>query len=255
MKCPICANEQFQLNEILTKRLIEEWELNANEVTYINMQQGLQCTKCFCNLRSMTLADAIMKHYGYQGQFQQFCHSRFSRKIQILEINDAGNIHNSLNRFKHYTFAEYPLVDIHQLPYESNSFDCIVHSDTLEHVKDSKLALRECWRVLKSDGALFYTIPIIYGRLTRRRDSLSNSYHGKQDESQGEDFKVITEYGADFWVELTNAGFNEFTVNTLKRNASIAICAKKNKINDYKKNDMLFYINKSFQIIKRALYI
>lgn len=242
MKCPICSNEQFQQNDVLKTRLIDEWKLTTKEVAYVNKQQGLQCTKCFSNLRSMTLADSIMNHYSYHGQFQQFCYSKYGRRLRILEINEAGNLHSILRFFKHYTFAKYPLVDIHKLPYSDNSFDLIIHSDTLEHVKDSQLALHECWRVLKNGGSLFYTIPIIYGRLTIRRDLLSNSYHGSQHESQGEDFKVYTEYGADFWVEIIKAGFNKISLNTMEDNSSLAICATKCKQNNYNTNIFISYL-------------
>jgi len=179
----------------------------------------------------MTLADAMIKHFKYQGNFKQFCNSKFSRKLLLLEINEAGNLHVFLNRFRHYSFAEYPLVDIHNLPYYNDFFDCVVYSDTLEHVRETRVALQECWRVLKSGGILFYTIPIIYSRLTRSREKLPNSYHGSQEESQGEDYKVYTEYGADFWVEIIEAGFSEVTINTLKDQTTLAICAKKNKKN------------------------
>lgn len=84
----------------------------------------------------------MMRHLGYQGHFQQFGFSKFERSLELLEINEARNLHNFLNRFKHITFTEYQLVDIQHLPYKNNSFDCIIHSNTLEHVKDSQIALK-----------------------------------------------------------------------------------------------------------------
>ncbi len=229
MKCPVCLNENFSQSDVLKERLIEEWELSSDEVTYINRQQGLCCTSCGCNLRSMTLAASIMKQYEYEGAFKDFYRSKVGKKLRLLEINDACNLHSLLSKFKKYTFAAYPHVDIQYMPYSNESFDVIVHSDTLEHVPNSLLGLKECFRTLKKGGKLFYTIPIIYGRLTKKRDGLSNSYHGNQDESQGEDYKVWTEYGADFWVELINAGFKNITINTLEDLSSIAIYASKDK--------------------------
>lgn len=227
MKCPVCTNESFLQNDILTTRLINEWNISTDEVAYINKQQGFYCTSCGCNLRSMTLAVSILRHSNFKGAFKDFNKSRTGRNFKILEINEACGLHPFLSKFKKNTYACYPDIDMQNLPYDNMSFDIIIHSDTLEHVQDSLLALKECYRVLKNGGRLFYTIPVIFGRLSKKRHGLPNSYHGNQDESQGYDFKVWTEYGADFWVELINAGFKEISIDTIKDLASVAICATK----------------------------
>jgi SAM-dependent methyltransferase len=251
MKCPICSQEKFEKTIVLKQRLIDEWELSSDEVDYVNKQQGYFCANCFCNLRSMTLADNIMKKYSFSGQFRQFSYSKFGTRLKILEINEAGGLHPFLMRFRKYVFAEYPKVDIQKLPYIDNFFDLIVHSDTLEHVENSLLALQECYRVLNNGGILFYTIPIIYKRMTRSRDNLCNSYHGSQDEAQGDDYKVYREYGADFWVEIINAGFTDISIGTLGDLSSIAICAKKEEIKKYKQNNFLSVMHLYSRVIRK----
>jgi len=76
--------------------------------------------------------------------------------------------------------------------------------------------------------------------LTKKRDGLSKSYHGSQDEGQGEDYLVWTEYGADFWLEINRAGFNEIRLYTLENESTIAICAKKNEQRNYLAQKFLF---------------
>lgn len=249
MKCPICLNEVFYETVVLKQRLIDEWELSFTEVDYINKQQGLCCTNCHCSLRSMTLANCIMENFSFYGPFNQFYGSKFGSQLKLLEINSAGGLHPIFILFKNYVFAEYPKVDLQNLPYSDNSFDLVVHSDTLEHVDDSLLALKECLRVLKNGGVLFYTIPIIYSRMTRRRDTLPNSYHGRQDEMQGDDYKVFTEYGADFWIEIIKAGFTEISIHTLGEPSTIAIRAKKANNIKYKPKSLnpLLIIKKAFK--------
>jgi len=227
MICPVCNNNIFNQSDILRPRLIDEWNLSTEEVAYINRQQGLFCTSCGCNLRSMTLAASILRQYNFNGVFKDFHKSQTGQKSNILEINEACGLHYYLSKFKKCRYVSYPLVDMQNLPYENFTFDIIIHSDTLEHVKDSLLGLKECFRVLKNNGKIFYTIPIIHERLSKRRDGLPSSYHGIQDETQGEDYKVWTEYGADFWVELIKAGFREISIHTIEDLASIAICATK----------------------------
>lgn len=233
MNCPVCSNDKFEQSIVIKQRLIDEWELKPDEVDYINKQQGLCCTKCLSNLRSMTLAHSIMQYFSLKGNFQQIAYSKIGKSKRLLEINEAGNLHSIFRRFKNYTFAEYPLIDIQKLSYKNETFDIIVHSDTLEHIEDSKQALRECFRVLKNDGFLFYTIPIVTGRMTKRRDGLRNSYHGSQDEGQGDDYLVWTEYGANFWVEIIDAGFTEIRLYTLGDQSSLAICARKIELRNY----------------------
>lgn len=227
MKCPICWGEDFVQKIVLKQRLIDEWELNEDEVSYINKQQGLVCKECSCSLRTMTLADSLLNHFNIKSKFQNIRNSKIINRIRLLEINSAGGLHPYLQQLKNSIFVKYPEVDIQNLPYKDNYFDLIVHSDTLEHVPNSLLGLKECYRVLKTNGCLFYTIPIVHGRLSRRRDSLKNSYHGNQDETQGEDYKVIMEYGADFWIEIFNSGFTEVTISTIEDLSSLAIKATK----------------------------
>lgn len=87
------------------------------------------------------------------------------------------------------------------LPLEADSFDLILHSDTLEHVPQPLLALAECQRVLRPGGTLCFTIPIIVGRLSRSRAGLPPSYHGGST-TGAVDFMVHTEFGADAWIYL-----------------------------------------------------
>ena len=239
MICSICSGQEFQQNTVLKQRLIDEWELEQPEVDYINRQQGFCCANCGANYRSMTLAESIIKQFKYNGNFKHFSQSKYHKIFNVLEINSAGSLHKYLSNFKNYTYAQYPEIDMQKMPYPSNLFDIIVHSDTLEHVLDSKIALSECLRVLKPGGYLFYTVPIIYGRLSRRRDNLTNSYHGKQDETQGYDHKVFTEYGADFWVEIIQAGFKEIKLINNGELTSIGIvCFKENFVPNYENSEL-----------------
>jgi SAM-dependent methyltransferase len=126
--------------------------------------------------------------------------------LQALEINRAGDLTPWLEQLPNHRLVEYPDVDMQHLPFADRQWDLIIHSDTLEHVDDPVAALKECRRIVAPNGAVCFTIPIIPGRLTRRRDNMAPSYHGS---AMDRAYKVITEYGADFWASVLDAGFNE----------------------------------------------
>jgi SAM-dependent methyltransferase len=55
--------------------------------------------------------------------------------------------------------ATFVLGFAESLPFPANSFDCIVSYDVLEHVCDPEQSLKECLRVLRSEGSLYAVFP------------------------------------------------------------------------------------------------
>jgi SAM-dependent methyltransferase len=53
--------------------------------------------------------------------------------------------------------------DIHRMPVADGSFDCVVCTGTLEHVRDPWQAVREIFRVLKPGGLVHIDVPFIQG--------------------------------------------------------------------------------------------
>ena len=225
--CPICGENNFNLAKVLCKELISDWELDSNQVEYINNQQGFHCKSCGSNLRSMTLAASIMKHFKYKGLLKDFVETEgIWQNIKMLEVNEAGMLTPYLSNLHGHIIAKFPEIDIMNLPYTNESIDSITHSDTLEHIDNSLKALQECHRVLKKDGVMFYTIPIIHERLTKKRHNLNKSYHGVYTEKP-DDYIVYTEYGADFYAEIFKAGFRDISVQTISDLSSLALVCKK----------------------------
>lgn len=225
--CPVCGSDQFLNESVLWPELTAEWELSPDEVAYINLQQGFCCGSCKNNLRTMTLAAAITRAFGFTGTFEDFCRNHSGvRELTVIEINPAKNLSRFLQALPNHQLHSFPQLDMQRMNFADSSIDVIIHSDTLEHVPDSKTALKESWRVLKPGGHLFYTVPIVIGRLTRTRRGLPPSYHGMPAVKR-EDCIVQTEYGADFWCEIFEAGFREVRLTSLIFPASVAIHAVK----------------------------
>ncbi len=206
--CTCCGSEDLVANKILWPALVQEWGLSEEETQYIDRQQGLQCRACGSNLRTMALALAICRCYGHSGTFTEFIKRFKTRRLRVLELNEAGGLTQFLSKLPRHQLAKYPQVDMRQLPYPENSYDLVVHSDTLEHVPHPIAALTECYRVLAPGGYCAFTIPIIVDRMTRSRAGLPSSYHGHPDQ-RSSDLVVQTEYGCDAWKHLILAGFQE----------------------------------------------
>lgn len=226
MECSVCGGKSFTSNRVLWPQLITEWQLSQVEVDYVDDQQGKHCDDCGANVRSIALANAIRAYFDSQSTLQNIHHSIQNEDFTILEINEAGTLTPTLATLGSYTFGAYPEVDMHALPYRDGEFDMVVHSDTLEHIENPAHALSECLRVLKPRGGLCFTVPTIVGRMTRNRAGIDHSFHGSPGETP-EDFIVHTEFGADAWTYILEAGFTELSIHTADYPAGIAYLAKR----------------------------
>jgi len=226
MQCGVCGGKEFREQPVLWEGLIEEWQLSRFEADYVNRQQGKVCTRCGSNLRSIALANALRSYLRTSRCLDDAGLPEEQRKLSILEINEAGTLTPYLKKFENYRYGAYPEVDMHSLPYGDGSFDVVIHSDTLEHIRNPIHALTECHRVLKLDGALCFTVPVIVGRMSRSRDGLAKSYHGNP-ETPLEDFVVHTEFGADAWSYIFEAGFSEVSLHTVEYPSAVAFLARR----------------------------
>ena len=220
--CTCCGSEDLVFNRVLWPALIQEWGISEAETEYIDRQQGVQCRRCGSNLRSMALALAICRCYGYEGTFKRFVRKFRTRRLRVLEINEAGWLTQFLSKLPKHNIGKYPEVDMMRMPYADGSYDLVVHSDTLEHVPEPVAALAECYRVLAPGGFCAFTVPVIIDRMTRSRTGLPNSYHGDPKE-RSEAFVVRTEYGCDAWKHLVLAGFQECKIIAPEFPATLAL--------------------------------
>ena len=223
--CPVCGAHEYAFNEVIWTGLADEWGLAPDEVAYINRQQGGHCVRCGSNFRSLALAVGIGKWLRETGPLQNVL-MRVGRSLRVLEINEAGMLTPLLREYTDWTFAAYPAIDIHALPYDDGFFDLVVHSDTLEHVANPIRALDECRRVLRDCGACCFTVPIIVGRMSRNRTGLAPSYHGAPAEDLP-DFLVHSEFGADAWTYPMRAGFDRVALAAFEYPSALAMVCER----------------------------
>jgi SAM-dependent methyltransferase len=225
-RCPVCGSKKFRNSKVLWPELIEDWELNAEEAAYVDRQQGFSCGSCGNNLRSMVLAKAILSRLGETEPMKVVARRFRYRNLRILEINEAGNLTPFLKLFPRHQLVTYPESDMTKLDFSDETWDLLIHSETLEHVPEPLVGLKECRRILRKGGACIFTIPIIVGRMTRSREGLKDSYHGDP-KNASPDYKVVTEFGADAWAFAISAGFDSCRIHVMDYPAGIAIEAIK----------------------------
>lgn len=121
-----------------------------------------------------------------------------------------------------YTTAdiESPLakvkMDIHDIPFEANSFDVIFCNHVLEHVRDDHLALTEMLRVLRPGGWAILQIPIFHPWRSETYEDSSITDPKEREIAFGQDDHVRM-YGQDYPNKIRQAGFDVSEVDLLQQ--------------------------------------
>ena len=89
--------------------------------------------------------------YGYATKF-------YVAKAKHVVGIDLDELHVAVGSSK-YPSVEFVQGPVERTPFASETFDCIVMTDVLEHVPDRRRALNELYRLLKPGGAAIITTP------------------------------------------------------------------------------------------------
>jgi len=222
--CSVCGGTEFLFKPVLWPELIADMGLTSEEAATLDAQQGRQCTGCGANLRIVALGCAMRNALRIDATLKAFTRSAAAQNKRILDVNGVGALSDSLRRLPGYVRVDYPVVKLEALPFPAGDFDLVLHSDTLEHVKDPLQCVAECRRVLATDGFLCCTVPILQNRLTRSRAGLKASYHGSRGTTDP-GMLVHWEFGADIWTLLFKAGFTAVNIVEADYPAGLALSA------------------------------
>ena len=78
---------------------------------------------------------------------------------------------------------------------------------------------------MRTGGYCAFTVPMVVDRMTASRYNLPPSYHGSRDNPV--DCLVFTEYGADAWKHVVQAGFEECRIIVREYPSALALVAMK----------------------------
>ena len=207
------AETRFVRNSwILPADLAREWPRE-----FVDRESQL-CAECGANRRVRRIAEALVSLYGENARsIAELVREESFRRLTIAEINSIGRMHAFLADHPGLSYSEYPEEDLMKLSYSDASFDLVLTSDTLEHVPDPRLALRETRRVLRAGGRHLFTLPHDPRReRTRSREGLPTQHHGRGGGpyalvTRQADMLAHTDFGADVKDILREAGFDPET--------------------------------------------
>jgi SAM-dependent methyltransferase len=97
-------------------------------------------------------------------------------------------------------------VDMTRLPMADESYDVVIANHVLEHIDDDRRAMRELFRVLRTDGVALLTVPINPTRETTYEDPTITDPAERQAHFNAPDHRRF--YGLDFAERLGHAGFS-----------------------------------------------
>jgi len=167
--------------------------------------------------------------------------NRFLNKQEHQTILDVGAGHGAFSKRLHddgftvsacdlnhdyflFDTIEFRKADItSKLPYEDNSFDVVLIIEVMEHIHDHLTLFRECNRVLKKSGIMFFSTPNIISLKSRVRFLFTGFFYTFKplDHSNNDGLQHISSLTIDQYSNLSVAtGFSSFVISIDKKQQS-----------------------------------
>ena len=118
------------------------------------------------------------RRYIQNHEFEKFCSFLPKSSLNILEIGGGDGMKSMLfDKLGHNVVCVdvepwkdqfFPIIEIknNQLPFKSHSFDIILSSHVIPHVKEKNLLFNEINRVLNSNGIILHEVPSCWWSLS-----------------------------------------------------------------------------------------
>lgn len=170
----------------------------------------------------------------------------FSANYKMLHIAPEYCFIDRFSKLEHLDYVtadiESPLakvkMDVHDIPFDEDTFDVLFCNHVLEHVNDDKKALSEIFRVLKRGGWAILQIPLFFPLPEQTIEDPSIEDPKERERLFGQDDHV-RKYGLDYKDRLKAAGFR------IKDNFLDELSTEEINKFGLDKNELLFVVEKA----------
>ena len=216
---------------------------------HASIREGYKCSHCSASLRYRHQASVIVAKYATKRSksFAELAREPNFLGLSIYEPGIIGPFRRYLKAHPNYTTSYLwegvehgeshkgvRCENLESLTFANDTFDLVISSDILEHVRKPYLAFAEVHRVLKPGGLHIFTVPLSWPlkqRTVSRVDTtededvslLPEVYHGSPTDPKGS--LVYTDFGLDIVEDLEKIGFRTEVHQAMKNN--LTFCAEK----------------------------
>lgn len=195
-----------------------------------SLREGYKCDHCQSSLRYRGQAEALLEFYGSSNTFslKELVAEESFLRLKVFEPGVSGPFRIYLDKMEGYsnsffwsdvTLGQYrdrvQCQSLEELTFDDESFDLIISSDILEHVRNPWKAFKEIKRILNPGGLHVFSIPI---QIPMRRTTVARvdtsgdkdimllepRYHG---DGAGGKSLVYVDYGIDIIERLGGMGY------------------------------------------------
>jgi SAM-dependent methyltransferase len=148
------------------------------------LRENLQCGECQSWQRIRALAHGIIAECNARQKLEATSIRQLASSlngIDILDTDSFGIIGRLLRGKPNYKVSDYRPdlppgkmsngaynVNLEKIPFDDGSFDMIISTEVLEHVRDPKIAHSEVFRCLKPGGVHIFTVPFDHSSCSTR---------------------------------------------------------------------------------------
>jgi GT2 family glycosyltransferase len=208
-----------------------------------NLRESLLCDVCGASCRNRSLACGLLSliEDDRVRSIAGLASMKFGPRI--LDTDCFGPMFKFMSKAEFYTSSMYapdrPFgelikpkvmnVDLQMMPFPDSSYEIILTSDVMEHVRRDESAHREIYRCLRSGGHYVFTVPYVSGWQANqvRVDSsgvedvyvMEKQYHG--DPMNGNGILVYRIYGQELMAQLRRIGFDVMFVESPEPNIGV----------------------------------
>lgn len=223
--CPICSCRSTPLYDFPDIKLRREHKIGV-------LRETLQCRECFGSLRQRSLAIALLDYLHDKTGIRHDSIATLADvglgDLRLLDTDNFSAISSFLKNVPGYTRCSYLPdriwgseiepgyynINLERIDFVDRSFDIVLTSDVMEHVRNSDVAHTEINRILKSGGAYIFNVPydehserdilLVDTSTNEDRYLCSPQYHGDPLTGGIIAYRV---FGRDLIARLSSVGF------------------------------------------------